>query len=156
MLTGPIVTDADRAWAMAKCPKWMRLHADAAWPEIVDDDGPLDGQRQRTIQPPCWADFVAEQAERFERYFAGKRKSYPEWSRLWRHTWWPKADAKRRFPQGAPAAPAPFFRVGTPEFARAMQVASVAERRVWARFGAQFLPDDPRLEFVRGKAEVAA
>lgn len=149
MLVGPVVTNRDRDWALGKCPGWMRLDAEpCGLPEIVDNDAPLDASVKPAglLAPPCWSEFVAEQVERFERYFAGQRKSYAEWSLLWRKAWWPKSDAGRRFQKQAPKENHLFFRAGTKEFARAMQVATPAERKQWKRFGvAHFRTGDDRL-----------
>lgn len=41
----------------------------------------------------------------------------------------------------------PYFRRGSPEFERALKLATPAEAMIWKRFGiAQFTPDDPRLK----------
>ncbi len=46
----------------------------------------------------------------------------------------------------------PFFRRGTKEFSRAIEVATQQEKMMWQRFGvAQFKPDDPRLKLVEGQ-----
>ena len=64
----PIVTDANRQWAIDQKPE--------SW----DAEAPhLD-----------WETHVAEQAERFERHFGDDRKPAAEWSGLWRRVWWPK------------------------------------------------------------------
>lgn len=40
----------------------------------------------------------------------------------------------------------PFFRRGTPEFARALKLGTDRERAIWLRFGiVQFTPTDPRV-----------
>lgn len=152
MRIGPIVTNADRDWALKKCPPWMRMEPpkDAEFVgEIVDDRAWLDVDKKADIKPPCWTEFVIEQIERFERYFAGQQKTRAEWSTLWRKTWWPKSDPARRFPKSAPKVPIPHFRAGTPEFARALAVATKTERMIWKRYGvAHFAPGDKRLKGV--------
>lgn len=155
MITAPLVTNADREWAMRQCPKWARRSKiESVVGEIVDDGGWLDTEARRTdeLEKPNWDLFVIDQIERFERFFAHERKSYSDWSNLWRKSWWPKANPEKRFPKMAPKTPYPFFKRGEPEFARALAVATASERIVWKRFGvAQFKPDDPRLERVRSK-----
>lgn len=155
----PIVSDADRAWAMSQCPPWARCYGvdDPDEGEIVDDGGWLD--RDETFENqkiPNWADFVHEQAERFEKfftdeYYAGKCKPNSDWSALWRKGWWPKADPYKRWPKMAKKEFHPFFRRGSQEFSRALTVATPQERKLWEQFGiAQFQPHDPRLPGVRG------
>lgn len=147
-ITGPVVTNADRDWALAQKPRWARLHAADDDLEMVDDDAPLDAARRAAIsrREPSWFNFVSGEIERFERFFAGQRKSYAEWSVLWRKGWWPKRREERAFPRSARRSPQPFVRRGTPEFDRAMALGSAEERRMWERFGvAQFKPDDRRL-----------
>jgi hypothetical protein len=150
----PLVTDADRKWAMAQCPPWARCdYSEEDFPEIVDDGGWLENARTETLPTPNWADFVHEQAERFEKFFQGQDKTYGDWSRLWRKSWWPKADPAKRWPKMAKKEFHPFFRRGTKEFRRALDVASPVEKRMWERFGvAQFKPDDPRLKMVEEAA----
>lgn len=147
-LRPPVVTDLDRAWALAQCPGWaVRGSASAA---SAAPAGELP--RASREGPAVWDLFVAEQAEAFEAFFAFDRRAPAAWSRLWRNSWWPKADARRRFPKAsAPArVPHPFWRRGAPEFVRALGVATPAERRIFLKIGvAQFRPDDPRLPKVR-------
>jgi hypothetical protein len=149
-LRPPLVTNADRACAMSQLPDWAR-HDDATEEpvgEIVDDGGWLEAEPPDAKPPksPNGAQFVSEQADRFERFFADQRKTYADWSSLWRKSWWPKAHPEKRFPRSAPKIFQPFFRAGSPEFDRALAVATPAEQRMWNRFGvAQFAPDDPRL-----------
>jgi hypothetical protein len=151
-----LVTNADRDWALAQCPGWARrdmIETDVA--EIADDDGWLDRDRSKAdLDAPSWDLFVVEQIERFEKFFVHERKTYANWSTLWRKSWWPKAEPERRFPMAAKKAGVqvthPFFRKGTSEFVRALAVATEAERAMWMRFNvAQFKPDDPRLAMVR-------
>lgn len=153
MLVAPLVTDVDRKWALRQRPAWFPdTDRDEALPEIVDDGAWLDSEAKAKLPPPNWSQFVSEQVEAFEKFFIGQRKTYAEWSRIWRKTWWPKANPSHRFPKSAPVEVHPFFRHGTPEFARAMTVATDGERRVWKRFGCQMHRDDDRLKFVRGEA----
>lgn len=149
MTVGPIVTDADRKWALYRLPQWMDRRGDIDGVEDEgDDDGDwLDVPRKRTDwKQPSGPMFVAEQAEAFERFFVGQYKTYAEWSTLWRKSWWPKADPARRFPHMAPKVFHPFFKRGSKEFDRAMDLGTPEERRMWALAGvAQFKPEDPRI-----------
>lgn len=153
-LRPPVVSDRDRAWALALMPPWCRLGSGDAGPppEIVDDGAWLDqpGKAKPRDERPDWTLLVDEQIEAFERFYANDRKTPGDWSRLWRNGWWPKVDARKRFPRSAPKEKHPFFRKGSPEFARALGVATEEEKRMWRRFGvAQFKPDDPRLPAVQ-------
>lgn len=148
----PLVTNADRDWALAQCPGWARREKiDEGVGEIVDDGGWLDAdEKHGDLDAPNWDLFVIEQIERFEKFFAHERKTYADWSTLWRNSWWPKANPAKRFPKMAPKVPHPFFRKGTPEFDRAMSVGTAQERFIWDRIGvAQFTPDDKRLKRVQ-------
>lgn len=154
----PIVSDIDRKWALEKCPPWMRSESAAAQDccgEIEDRGEWLDGDlRTSKSEVPSWDDFVAEQIERFEKFYAGEYKTRAEWSSLWRKGWWPKTNPERRYPKSAPKTKIPFFRAGTPEFARALKVATDNERSMWMRHKvAHFMPDDSRLSQVRGGDE---
>lgn len=159
MVGSPIVSDADRKWAMAKCPPWAKCYGedDPDEGEIVDDGGWLDGRTQKKLPIPDWSDFVHEQAERFEKYFSdecaeGRCKRNSDWSALWRKGWWPKADPAKRWPSMAKKEFQPFFKRGTKEFSRALEVATPQEKIMWQRFGvAQFKPDDPRLKLIEAK-----
>ena len=145
----PIVTDADRKWALDQKPQWARLHNDESedYGEIIDDGGWLDSDKGKTYEGPSWFDFVTGEIERFERYFTGSRKSYSEWSSLWRHGWWPKRREEWSFKHMAKNQTQPFFRKGTQEFSIALRLASEQERQMWVRFGiAQFKADDPRVK----------
>jgi hypothetical protein len=99
-------------------------------------------------EAPAWGQFVDEQIEQFERYFAGDRKSPAEWSRLFRSVWWPKADPSKRYPKSKPL-PVPeggyvFVRRGTALHRAALQLApDDRARRVWAAHGVQFAAGDP-------------
>lgn len=125
----PIVTDADRQWAVEQKP--------ANW----DADAPgLPFERH-----------VAEQAERFEAYFGEERKPYAEWSGLWRRVWWPKADPSILHPGRAPHIPHPFVKRGDETWPRALALLTAGERAVAERFGViQFKPNDPRAEEITG------
>lgn len=152
----PIVTDADRKWAIEKCPPWMRMESASSGHDEIEDNGEwLDGDsRLSKPEAPSWVDFVAEQIERFEKFYSGEYKTRAEWSALWRKGWWPKANPERRYPKSAPKTKIPFFRVGTPEFSRALEVATDAERSMWLRHKvAHFMPNDVRLSEVRGGDE---
>lgn len=144
-----IVTNRDRDWALAQKPDWARMHDDADG-EIVDDGGWMDVETEIKKGDPTWFDFVIGEVERFEKYFGDEMKSERQWSELWRHGWWPKRKEEWAFMSRKGKGPFhPFFRKGTPEFERALKVATPSERMVWVRFGvAQFVPDDPRLKKV--------
>jgi hypothetical protein len=147
-----IITDIDRDWAMAQMPYWcQRGDLSECDCEIVDDGTWPEVSAESTLDTrPNWSHFVADEIERFERHYAGQQKPAQEWSSIWRKGWWPKVSARKRFPKSAPREFHPFFRQGSPEFSRAMAVATVDERRLWLRFGvAQLRPDDPRLRYVR-------
>lgn len=159
-LRRPIVTNIDREWAMSLMPDWCVRGGDVSEGEVIDDGGCLDDdtddaspvlRRGTTMPPPNWSIFVLEQIELFEQHYNGEYKSYAAWSTLWRTIWWPNIDPVRRFPKSAPREFQPFFRNDTPEFSRAIEVATPQERKMWMQFGvAQFKPDDPRLSRVRG------
>lgn len=148
-LRPPLVTNADRDWALSQCPVWAVRGGLFEEPqELVD---PEDERPKPNAQGVLnWDQFVMDQIERFERHFAHDRKTYADWSTLWRKSWWPKADARKLFPKLAPAEFHPFFRRGSPEFDRAMAVATSSEKFIWDRIGvAQFKPDDKRLKRVQ-------
>lgn len=147
-MTLPIVTDADRNWALLQKPEWARMHNDESddLGEIVDDGGWLDADKGARHQGPSWFDFVVGEIESFERFFSGEQKTYAEWSTLWRNSWWPKRREDWAFKHMAKKKTQPFYRKGTQGFAIALRLASDDERRIWVRFGiAQFKPDDPRV-----------
>lgn len=126
-----IVTDADRQWAVDQKPANWDIDA----PELA------------------WEDHVAEQAERFEGHFGEDRKSYAEWSGLWRRVWWPKADPSVLHPGKAPHVPHPFVKRGDARWSRAAAVLTAGERYIADRFGViQFKPDDPRAAAITGEA----
>lgn len=150
----PLVTNADRDWAMAQMPPWcQRGDLSDCYGELVDDGGWLDGETKTKdeLERPSWSMFVAEEIEKFEQHYSGEYRSLDEWSSIWRKGWWPKVSARKRFPKSAPKVFEPFFRKGSQEFAIALRLATKAERSVWVRFGiAQFKPDDPRLAKIHG------
>lgn len=135
-LRPPIVRNTDRDWSLAQCPVWAVRTG-----SLTDAAGP-----GKVLN---WDFFVADQVERFEAFFAHERKAAGDWSRLWRKSWWPKADPAKLFPRLMPKAAHvahPFFRAGTDEFKRALAVATVRERWLWQRIGvAQFTPSDTRV-----------
>lgn len=141
-----IVIDSDRRWAIERRPSWLDAESGSGTGETVDDGGWLETALSPALPAPNWADFVHEQAEGFERYFPGQRKTYGDWSRLWRLSWWPNANPHKRWPTLARREPQPFFRRGTREFERAITLANFDEKCAWGHFGvAQFKPGDPRL-----------
>lgn len=148
-MPAPLVTFNDRQWALNQCPAWAsRSPIDEDRPELVDTGAWLEVESAAPGKHvPNWDSFVIEQIERFEKFFAGQEKSYSDWSNIWRKSWWPKANPSRRFPKSAPQKKYPFFRAGSPEFARAMALGTAQERLMWERFNvAQFEPDDLRLK----------
>ncbi len=150
-MTFAIVTNADRDWALAQKPYWARMYddVDPDEGEIVDDDLRPDEVQSGKHRDPSWFSFVIGEIESFERYFGAQQKGYAEWSALWRKGWWPKRREDWKF-KNAPKEFQPFFRAGTPEFERALEVATGDEKRMWSRFGvAQFKPDDERLKRVQ-------
>lgn len=153
----PIITDADREWAMAQMPSWcQRGSLEDLCGEIVDDGGWLDRTEptKEEREKPNWASFVTEEIEKFEEHYAGEYRSASDWSSIWRKGWWPKVSPRKRFPKSAPKEFQPFYRKGTQEFAIAMRLATEDERRMWARFGvAQFKPDDPRVKKIEAGAK---
>lgn len=125
----PIVTDADRQWAIEQKP--------ANW----------------DVEAPnlAWEDHVAEQAEAFEAHYVDDRKPLTEWSGLWRRSWWKAADPSIRHPKEAPARPHPFVTSKDPAWPRVLEVLTKDERKVAERFGvAQFRPEDPRAAMIGG------
>lgn len=127
----PVVTDADRQWAMDQKP--------ADWDE-----------RARGLE---WEQHVAEQAERFEAHFGADRKPTTEWAGLWRRVWWPKADPAILHPRAAPHVPHPFVKRDDAGWERALAVLDADERKVALRYGViQFKPADPRATCLTAKA----
>lgn len=153
-LRPPVVTDLERAWAIALRPAWIpatspreALGSPEASSEGEDADGDVAAAPgpQKRPQRVDWEGFVASQVESFERFFAFDRRTAGDWARLWR-SWFKKSDPRKLFPKQAPRVAHPFCRVGSAEFARALAVATPAERLVFRRIGvAQFCPDDPRV-----------
>lgn len=156
-MRAPLVTNADRDWALEQMPPWcQRGNVSDAYGEIVDDGSWLDDEPKTTgeLEKPSWSQFVAEEIEKFEAHYGGQFKSLDEWSSIWRKGWWPKVSPRKRFPKSAPKEFHPFFRKGTQEFAIALRLATETERAMWVRFGiAQFKPDDPRVEKIRSGAK---
>lgn len=160
ILRAPLVTGIDRKWALDQKPAWavMRtVHVPVIDGEDMNFalDHETAGERiarlaeARKSHKLIWDDFVDDQIERFERFFGHERKTFGDWSRLWRTSWWPKADPAIMHPRCVPPVPQPFFRAGDPRFDRALAVATADERAMWQRFGvAQFKPSDPRLSQV--------
>lgn len=163
-MSGPVVTDIDRKWALDQCPPWATLGGghdvlDEPAGEIVDETDferaeRLKRERAKTVVFR-WDWFVQDQIEAFERYFSGETSR--DWSKLWRTVWWPKADPWKRAPKlmarVAPAVSCPVFRRGQLGFDRALEVATPSERKLWDALGvAQFKPGDPRLKKLQGAA----
>lgn len=143
----PIVTDADRQWALAQCPDWaVRANVQANdWPDdgAPDDAPPTKGGPGVLI----WDYFVTGEIERFERFYYDQRKTYGDWSTLWRKSWWPKADPRRMNRKLSPK-PDPkdyrTFRRGSAEFEFAIKLGSSVQRKLWANNGVvMFLASDP-------------
>ena len=156
-LRPPLVTDIDRKWALDQCPAWATLDVadrdDDEPTEIIDETDLERAERMKRKRDKsvefCWTWFVDDQIDSFERFFCDQRKTYGDWSRLWRLSWWPKADPMRRLPKTVrklvPSTPHPFARRGEPGFDAGMRVATAQERRVFEKIGiVQFKPDDER------------
>lgn len=147
----PIVLDEERQWALLRRPSWLppdQVKSDVN--ELADDDAQLDCpavERERTW---TWEGVVAHTAEEFEAYYRGEVKTYDEWQGLWRKVWWPKVDPRKYFPKLAPVLPTqPFFKRGSRDFERALEIGAPDELAMWQRFGvAQFRPEDPRLAYL--------
>jgi len=137
-LRAPVVTDADREWAFEQKP--------TNWDWLADERVAGTG-----LEPLAWEDWVASEAEAFEAYFAEDRKTYAEWSGLWRRKWLPEGNPVKRFPRTVPREPQPYVKAGDPRFDRALSLATPDELVLWRRFGvAQFKPTDPRVPQVMG------
>lgn len=156
-LRAPLVTETDRKWSLDQCPPWAsRATPGDDGPEIEPegesiDETDMERARRRTggTDRFVWDWFVDDQIHNFERFFAHERKSFEDWSRLWRRSWWPKADPKVRVPRLVaklnPGQPHPFARRGSPEFEEGLRLATPQERRLFERIGVvQFPPDDNR------------
>lgn len=116
----PVITDADRRWAIEQCPTWADIGD-------TSDRAVIGTGRDARLS---WSSFVAEQAEAFERHFSTQRKPSGEWSDLWRRSWWPSADPAKRHARLIPKLT--YFR-GTPEFARVLALAPPEHRASWER-----------------------
>lgn len=159
----PIVTDIDRKWALDQCPPWATLHGDVA--EMDDEPGEIidetDEERayrlKRKAEPQFnWSWFVDGQITRFEREFRDERRSYSEWSKLWRKAWWPKSDPFLRMPKAmakkVPFVPHPFVKRGDPLWSLALNACTPAERKVCEKIGVvMFKLDDPRAKILQPK-----
>ena len=158
----PVVTDIDRNWALAQCPAWavrdLAGHPGDDAGEIVDETDHERAQRSRRERARkdtfVWDWFVDDQIANFERFFAHERKGTGDWSRLWRLSWWPKADPHKGLTRSArksvPSLPHPFARRGTAAFEAGIAAASPRERRLFETVGiVQFTPDDPRAKLLR-------
>lgn len=155
----PIVINSDREWAMAQMPSWCQRgdEFDDGPCEIIDDGRWLElKSKQHDLEKPSWHQFVCEEIEKFEAHYSGEFRSLDDWSSIWRKGWWPKVSARKRFPKSAPKEFHPFFRKGSAEFARAIELANADERQLWLRFGvAQFKNDDPRLKKIQTETSIS-
>ena len=138
-LIPPILTDADRRWALDQVPASAALG---------------DGRADTTATPlgPAldWRWFVDREARAFGRYFVNERKTPGDWSRLWRRGWWPKAEPWKFGPRPPAPASHPFWKRGSVGFRLALGLADPAERALFERIGvAQFRPEDPRAAEIR-------
>ena len=147
-LVRPLVTDADRQWALDQCPSWA-VRGPSATPDLADPDGD-DEPRRRTYAEPTqfvWDRYVAAQVESFERFFNGQVKTYADWSTLWRKSWWPKAEPRKFNRKLAPKSdPKNFrtFRRGELGFEKALLFATPLQRKSWTHLGVvMFRADDP-------------
>lgn len=142
-LIAPIVTDADRRWALEQCPPHAALG---------------DGRTYTTTTPlgPVldWAWFVDREAKAFARYFTHARKTPGDWSRIWRRGWWPKAEPWKFGPRPTAPAAFPYWNRGSVGFRLALGLTTPAERALFERIGvAQFRHDDPRVGEIRAALE---
>lgn len=156
-LVRPIVTDADRKWALDQCPSWaVRGPVE---PTAFPEDDPEVPQRAREPERFVWDRFVAIQAESFEKFFNGEMKAYSEWTALWRKSWWPKADPRRMNRKLSPK-PDPkdyrTFRRGSPEFEFAIKFGSLVQRKLWANNGVvMFIASDPMVARIEKAVKAA-
>jgi hypothetical protein len=154
----PIVTDIDREWALRQCPAWA-IRGPSAGPAPQEPDGEVDPDRPpryRQSDVLVWDRFVADQAERFERFFGGELKSSEEWSALWRKGWWPKADARKSYPHLVPSSGVvyPKFHKGSQHYELAMRYLTPTQRAVADKIGAvMFKPNDPIVAKVLGASK---
>lgn len=166
-LKAPLVTNDDRQWALDQCPPWATLNVaesdeDDAPTEIIDETDFERAERNRKRSKSvkfCWTWFVDDQIANFERFFCDQRKTFGDWSRLWRNSWWPKADPKRRLPgvvnKLVPQVVHPFARRGEPGFEAGLRVATAQERRLFEQIGVvQFKPEDERSKVLSVPARI--
>jgi len=157
----PIVSDADRQWALDQEPAdWADRNGGkssrrASGPrftsndERIDGDGEDDGDTNGGLP---WSQHVDEQIEAFERYWAstGDLKPATEWSGLWRRVHWPQADPAIRH-RKVKGVPYPFVKRGDERWLPALAVCTPSEKAIAMRFGVvQFRPDDPRGAVIGG------
>lgn len=134
-LRAPVVTDADRQWAIEQRPEDWAKRAGAL----------------------RWDDYVSDRIIAFERHYMDVRKPATEWSGMFRRAWWPKSDPTKSHGVKRAYVPGILIRSGSVEFKRALDVASPTERRVWKNVGVALLtPDDPRLPMIRKFSGVSA
>jgi hypothetical protein len=157
LLRAPLVTDIDKQWALDQCPAFAYRSKndvlDDGDGEIVDET-PFERSLRLKAKPDLldWDWYVEDQIARFQRFFCHERKTFGDWSRLWRRSWWPKADPAILSPRYGSKEPHPFVRRGDPGYAAALAVATPDERRVFERIGiVQFKPDDPRAKVLNHK-----
>lgn len=165
-LRPPVVTDLDRQWALDLKPetwdrdvidRWARAYPHLAakivpsadFDEIVDHGEMLesgDWNLPNMPRPLSWAQHVEEQAEAFEAHFSMDRKTWSEWSSLWRRVWWPKADPAIRHPRSAPYVPPIMARSTDAVWPAVLAVLTPDERKLASRLGVMpFKRDDPRV-----------
>jgi hypothetical protein len=153
----PIILASERQWALEQLPAWLpeeygrQDNYDLQCHEIVDDGAWLDCPPPPPPPKRSWTDVIDYQIERFEKHYMGTEKTYFEWAQLWRIRWWSQVNLRKIYPDLAPSPPAqPYFRAGSPEFARALEIGTSDEVKIWRRFGiVQFRPDEPRLAYCR-------
>lgn len=154
----PLVTNIDRQWALDQCPPWASRDA------IVDRLPEPAGETSDALLPPSraverlnWDLFVAGQVERFERFYGHERKTYDDWSALWRKSWWPRAKNSGTFTKYLPPSEIgvwPTFRHPSAEFECAIAIGNPVEQKVWSHVGVITLrPDDVRVARIRQMAQ---
>lgn len=151
-MTPAIVTDEDRQWALDQCPAWAQrgpltfTERDDAFPELADE-------KPRTMPDVLvWDIFVARQVERFEKHYVGERKTYGDWSRLWRKSWWPKADPRKLHPHLVPPDARPYVLVHRhdPDWQATMRLVTPRQAMIAERIGViRFDEGDPLFERVK-------
>lgn len=167
-LRPPLVTEVDRKWALDQCPAWATLDPpdDGEPDEIIDetDEERREREKRKAKISFSWSWFVDDQIAGFERFFSDQRKTYGDWSRLWRRSWWPKADPRKRMPKAAvkliPYDPPTIVRRGETGFQFALKLCTEAERRVCEKIGVVlFKREDPRskalTDHIGSSAEIA-